>query len=46
MVGYQVIVDDTIHQLQEHDLVLKIEDDLRDYLLYKIVLLEDRHKAW
>ena len=34
---HQVAIDDTIHQLKKHDLVLKIEDDLHYYLLCEIV---------
>ena len=46
LVGDQVAADSAICQSKEHGMILKIEDDLYDYLSCEIVPLEDRQKAW
>ena len=44
--GHPAAIEDTIQQMRKHRLVLKVEDNLRDYLLCDIVLLDDHLRAW
>ena len=46
LIGTPAAIEDTIKRLREEGLVLKVEDDLHDYLLCEIVFSKDRRKAW
>ena len=46
IIGHPEAVDDTIDQLRKNNLMLKVEDNLHDYLSCEIVLSDDRTKAW
>ena len=46
LVGHPPAIDDAIRQMREHDLILKIEDTLHDYLSCEIKFSSDRSKAW
>ena len=46
LVGNPEAIDAVIAPLKAEGLVLKIEDDLRDYLSFEIVFSPDRSKAW
>ena len=45
-VGHPAAIDDAIKKLKEHDLVLKIEDTLKDYLSCEVAFSKDRKSAW
>ena len=45
LVGHPAAIDDAIRQMREHDLILKIEDTLHDYLSCEIKFSSDRSKA-
>ena len=46
VVGHKKAVDRTITQLREEGLVLKVEDNLHDYLSCDICFPQDRKRAW
>ena len=46
IVGHPDAVEDTIEQLKKNGFVVKVEDDLRDYLSCEIRFNSDRTKAW
>ena len=46
VIGHPKAVNDTIDQLKENKLMLKVEDNLHNYLSCEIVLSDDRTKAW
>jgi len=46
IIGHPEAVDDTIDQLRKNNLMLKVENNLHDYLPCKILLSDDRTKAW
>ena len=45
LVGHTLAVDDVIKKMKEKGLILKVENDLHDYLSCKIVFSEDNKKA-
>ena len=46
LVGHPKAIEDAIQQMKKHGLILKIEDDLKDYLSCEIQFSKDRTKAW
>ena len=46
LIGNPKAIDETIAQLREKGLVLKVENDLHDYLSCEIVFSDDKKKAW
>jgi hypothetical protein len=46
IIGHPEAVDHTIDQLRKNNLMLKIENNLHDYLSCEIVLSDDRTKTW
>ena len=46
IIGHPEAVDDTIDQLRKNNLMLKVENNLHDYLSCKILLSDDRTKVW
>ena len=46
LVGHPDAIEDAIQQMKKHGLILKIEDDLKDYFSCKINFSEDKKKAW
>jgi hypothetical protein len=42
LVGHPKAIKDAIKQMKKHGLILKIKDDLRDYLFCKIQFSKDR----
>ena len=46
IVGHPKSVEDNIKQTRKHGLVLKVEDNARDYLSCNIVLLYDHLRVW
>jgi len=46
MVGHPAAIDQTIRQFKENKLILKIENDLHDYLSCEVEFSKDRKKAW
>ena len=46
LVGYPDAIEDAIQQMKKHGLILKIEDDLKDYLSCKIQFSKDKKKVW
>lgn len=46
LVGHPEAIDDAIQQMKKHGLILKIEDDLKDYLSCEVQFSEDKKKAW
>ena len=46
VVGHKKAVDRTITQLREEGLMLKVEDNLHDYLSCDICFSQDRKRAW
>ena len=46
LVGHPAAIQDTIEQLRKNGLILKIEDDLHDYLSCEIIFSSDRKSAW
>ena len=46
LVGHPAAIDEAIQQLRDNGLVLKVEDDLTDYLSCHIKLSEDKKRAW
>ena len=46
LVGHPAAIDDAIRQMRKHDLILKIEDTLHDYLSCELKFSNDRSKAW
>ena len=46
IIGHPEAVDDTIDQLRKNNLMLKVENNLHDYISCEIVLSDDRTKEW
>ena len=46
LVGDADAIQETINYLKKEGLVLKIEDDLKDYLSCEVRFLEDKKRAW
>ena len=46
LVGHPAAIEETIELLKENGLVLKVEDDLHDYLSCEIQFSPDKKKAW
>ena len=46
IIGHPKAVEETISLMRKHNLVLKVEDELTDYLSCEIVMSDDRKKAW
>ncbi len=46
IVGHPKAIEDTIEQLKKDGFVVKVEDDLRDYLSCEIRFNSDRTKVW
>ena len=46
IVGHTEAIDDTIDLLKQNGFILKVEDDLKDYLSYEIVFSTTTKKAW
>jgi hypothetical protein len=46
LIGHPKAIEDAIKQMKKHGLILKIEDDLKDYLSCEIQFSKDRTKAW
>ncbi len=46
LVGHPAAIEETVQQLKAHGLILKIEDDLADYLSCEIVFSKDKRSAW
>jgi hypothetical protein len=46
LVGHPKAINDAIQQVKKHGLILKIEDDLKDYLSCEIHFSKDKTKAW
>ena len=46
MVGHEAAINETIRQIEQEGLVLKVEDNLHDYLSCEIVFSEDKKRAW
>ena len=46
IVGHRAAIDDAIKQMKKHGLVLKVEDDLKDYLSCEVQFSKDKTKAW
>ena len=46
LVGHPAAIEETIELLKENGLILKIEDDLHDYLSCEIQFSPDKKKAW
>ncbi len=46
LVGHPEAIEQVIQELWENDLILKIDDDLTDYLSCKIKLLRQQKSAW
>ena len=46
IVGHHETIDDTIYLLKQNSFILKVEDDLNDYLSCEIVFSTNRRKSW
>ncbi len=46
LVGHPDAIEQVIQELRENDLILKIDDDLTDYLSYEIKFSDNRKSAW
>ena len=46
IVGHPEAINETIEDLRKEGLVLKVEDDLKDYLSCEIDFSEDKKSAW
>ena len=46
IVGHHEAIDDTIYLLKQNRVILKVEDDLSDYLSCEIVFSTNRRKSW
>ncbi|EJK77615.1 hypothetical protein THAOC_00541 [Thalassiosira oceanica] len=46
IIGTPAAIEDTIKQMLKHGLVLKVEDELKDYLSCDIRISKDRRRAW
>ncbi len=46
VIGNPAAIDDTIERLKREGLILKVEDDLHDYLSCEIVFSKNRRSAW
>ena len=46
LVGNREAIKETIKDLKANGLILKIEDDLKDYLSCEVKFLKDMKKAW
>ena len=46
LIGTPSLIEDTIHQLKKHNLVLKVIGDLQDYLSCEILFSDDNKRAW
>ena len=46
MVGHPKAIDEAIEGMKKHGLVLKVEDELNDYLSCEIKFSDDKKKAW
>jgi hypothetical protein len=45
LVGHPKAIEDAIEQMKKHGLILKIENDLKDYLSCEIQFSKDRTKC-
>ncbi len=46
MVGHPKAIDDAIEGMKKHGLILKVKDELNDYLSCEIKFSADKKKAW
>ena len=46
LVGHKKAIEDAVCQIRKAGLVLKIENDLHDYLSCEIIFSEDKKRAW
>jgi hypothetical protein len=46
LAGHPKAIKDAIEQMKKNGLILKVEDDLKDYLSWEIQFSKDRTKAW
>ena len=45
-IGNEKAINSTVKQLQENDLMVTIEDELKDYLSCEIIISNDQSEAW